>query len=376
MNATTVTSCIDFGSCQHIFAAVNIMDDSVATCDAIKDIIRRSMHRYRDAVVVKTMFFLRDQSQKAAVLGAFSHAFGQECQPCVSLLLQPPSKGIWGSALFWAVVGDVLVSSSMREALAVRQKELTWLIAGASGSEERTASRDRDIKLMFRRLEERLTCSLDQPCQLLRTWFAIPEIICPEKTYHLFNEIRHQVYEQWSSREDHAIHSRYPAGTGVGTRDECPVGSVIACKLGAASRIVSLENPLQTPATEYKPCYSPAPPSFVRAKAVALPGAVLTLVSGTASIRGAESRHLGNVSAQTELALDNIDALLGEENMRRHGISAITGGLKTVKCAVIYVKNEKMIPAARRACQARLSEAIPILYAVADLCREELLVEI
>ena len=84
---------------------------------------------------------------------------------------------------------------------------------------------------------------------------------------------------------------------------------------------------------------------------------------------------MGDAAAQTHETLDNIAALVGEENLRRHGLPGLGVSLNDLVVARVYVKRQEDYAAVRGICRQRLL-AIPIIYAIADICRPELLVEI
>ena len=83
-------------------------------------------------------------------------------------------------------------------------------------------------------------------------------------------------------------------------------------------------------------------------------------VSGTAAILGEESVALGDAAAQTETTIQNI--------------AALTRGARLTYLRA-YVKRATDMPAVRRVCEAAYGP-IPALYVQADVCRDELLVEL
>src|SRR5208283_4749470 len=99
------------------------------------------------------------------------------------------------------------------------------------------------------------------------------------------------------------------------------------------------------------------------------------LISGTASITNSESRHLGDAVAQTHEALDNIEALISEENFGRHGLPGFGSSLEGLAQARVYVKRTEDYPRILAVCAQRLG-GVPAIYTKADVCRPELLVEI
>jgi chorismate lyase/3-hydroxybenzoate synthase len=159
----------------------------------------------------------------------------------------------------------------------------------------------------------------------------------------------------------------YPAATAVGK----PAGarSLQVCWLAGRDPGVEIENPRQLAAYRYPRRYGPAAPSFSRAMLV--PG--LLLVSGTASIVGHESMHAGDTIAQLHETLDNLDALLqhaGEVSGRR---APRLGPASLLK---VYLRRAEDAAPVVQQLHARLGGELPLVILAADICRDELLLEI
>jgi enamine deaminase RidA (YjgF/YER057c/UK114 family) len=138
---------------------------------------------------------------------------------------------------------------------------------------------------------------------------------------------------------------------------------------------VPIENPRQTAAYRYGARYSPRSPKFSRAVAVTCGPYAMIFISGTASITNSETRHAGDAAAQTRETLDNIAALIAEENLARHGLPGLGTTLGGIGLARVYVKRKDDYERVRAVCEERLGE-LPTVYAAADVCRPDLLVEI
>jgi enamine deaminase RidA (YjgF/YER057c/UK114 family) len=95
-------------------------------------------------------------------------------------------------------------------------------------------------------------------------------------------------------------------------------------------------------------------------------------VSGTASIVGHETIHQGDVGAQTRETMANISALLDEVNRVVGAARYRLDGLKFK----VYVREPADLGAIEGALSRSLPSSIPIVYLQADVCREDLLVEI
>jgi chorismate lyase / 3-hydroxybenzoate synthase len=129
----------------------------------------------------------------------------------------------------------------------------------------------------------------------------------------------------------------------------------------------------------YPSAYGPKSPTFSRASLVALdasrPLQPTLLVSGTASIIGHESRHPGDVRAQTRETLLNLDAVLAEAARLA---PALAGRRAAELHAVVYLRHRED----RDAFAAELAQAWGgaaadrVVWQRADVCRRELLVEI
>jgi len=140
-------------------------------------------------------------------------------------------------------------------------------------------------------------------------------------------------------------------------------------------QLMALENPLQTSAFDYPKEYSIKSPKFARAMAVRAGEYVTTWISGTASIVNAETVHPGDIVKQTEQTLTNIEKLIAPENFARHGWADAGATLADLAKIHVYVKHPKDYEKVRQVCERRLGR-LPAIYAVADVCRPDLLVEI
>jgi chorismate lyase/3-hydroxybenzoate synthase len=157
-----------------------------------------------------------------------------------------------------------------------------------------------------------------------------------------------------------------PAACAIGTRAPGLLVFVLAGKAPAAQ----IENPRQVSAFRYPVEYGPRSPSFSRS--VLLPMARdrrALLVSGTASIVGHASRHVGDAAAQADEALRNLDALLGAAAAR----AGRTLSFRTLKA---YARHAAHAPMLAEKIARAFGAHVPLVVLEADICRRELLVEI
>jgi enamine deaminase RidA (YjgF/YER057c/UK114 family) len=106
---------------------------------------------------------------------------------------------------------------------------------------------------------------------------------------------------------------------------------------------------------------------------VDFPNGRMLFISGTASILGHATVHIGDAAAQTRETLRNIEALLGGANSGAGAQAPFAIGDLRYKA---YVRHAADQPLIERELRAALGENAQTLYLHADLCREDLSVEI
>jgi chorismate lyase / 3-hydroxybenzoate synthase len=203
---------------------------------------------------------------------------------------------------------------------------------------------------------------------LIRIWNYLPEInaqVGGEERYRHFNSARQMAFR----KSGRATMGTVPAACALGS----PAGSPLSIYFLAARRPAKMiENPRQTSAYHYPPKFGRHSPIFSRACVWGESDCGRLFVSGTASIVGHETIHRGNVVAQTRETMVNIAALLEEANR-------IVGwrdySLNDLKLKV-YVRKPSDLPAIEATLSELLNPAASIVYLQADVCREDLLVEI
>jgi chorismatase len=206
--------------------------------------------------------------------------------------------------------------------------------------------------------------------RLVRMWNMVEGINEPAAAggcrYRRFCQGRGAAFEQWGIGS-----ARMPAATGIGSHG----GGVSFYFLAArTAELTHLENPRQTPAYRYPRRYGLTPPSFARA--TYLPGAPGRLfISGTASILGSDTVHVGDAVAQTVTTLENITALVAGENLARHGIDGHLS-LRDLDQVKVYVKPGVDAAALRELCDEAFGDDVKLGFADVDICRADLLVEI
>lgn len=235
----------------------------------------------------------------------------------------------------------------------------------------------------FEIMRDRLKANGFAMSDLLRTWLYQGHIVLEEGDTQRYKELNRARSDFFKGTEfikellppiEHGV--IYPASTGIGADNMDVTMSCIAIKTDRKDvTAVPLENPVQTPAFDYGCEYSPKSPKFSRAMAFSYDNTCTVFISGTASITESETVFKGDPEGQVNQTLDNIAELYTEYNLSRHGIKGFSGDLSDLMLARVYVKRPEYYEVIRRVVEKRLG-ATPVVYTYADVCRDDLLIEI
>jgi chorismate lyase/3-hydroxybenzoate synthase len=203
---------------------------------------------------------------------------------------------------------------------------------------------------------------------LLRVWNYLPDInrhYQGTERYRQFNTARQEAL----LASGRALAGSVPAASALGATSDSPL---VVYFLAGRVAPVFVENPRQVSAYHYPRQYGTHSPVFSRAALLRQSESLTLFISGTASIVGHRSLHVGDTSAQTRETLTNIAALLSEANRLARGAHFDLDAL----AYKVYVRR----PADLSVIQAQLASALgaraQIVYLQADICRRDLLVEI
>jgi enamine deaminase RidA (YjgF/YER057c/UK114 family) len=185
-----------------------------------------------------------------------------------------------------------------------------------------------------------------------------------------FNAARHAGYRAVHDATG-ALPAAMATASGVGAPDD---GFHLYC-VATLDRAVPIENPRQVPAYEYSPKYGPLPPCFSRAMLVRSPSPLL-VIGGTASVRGEDSVHPGDLSRQLGETLLNLSTLVGE-GCAAAGLHLDGDALGAFVSLRAYVVDAASLSGVRDAlAHACGLPAHEVDVRVAHLCRPDLLVEV
>ena len=178
--------------------------------------------------------------------------------------------------------------------------------------------------------------------------------------YMRFNTGRHRAF---SARLRQPVP---PAASGVGGHR----GASVIYFLAAREAAVPIENPRQVSAFAYPAIYGPTSPSFSRASIYSQGGAEVLFISGTASIVGHKTRHVGSLAGQLSETIDNLKALIEVADRAAPPVGKHPWALK------LYLRDAADHDAVDAATIAMFGPDTQRLYLHGDICRPGLLVEI
>jgi len=381
-------SLVDLNDVRHVFAAAAPRSGSTfdqQADDALRTIAAVTCDCGRRGSIVHQAVFLADMTHLGRCQQIIRDFYGPGL-PTTSYIPQPPCDGKLLAIEALGVGqgrGEVQIERISEELVIARHHGIAWVhcTKTAPDADNRPVyDRSRDVLEAVCRLFGSVKVRFDQ---VIRTWFYLGGIVDndgPLQRYKELNRARTDFF-----RDIHFLNGRtpaghsgqvYPASTGIGTAGRGIVLSAIALVSDRSDiRAVPLENPRQTAAYDYAASHSPQSPKFSRAMALTCGTYTTIFISGTASITHSQTRHPGDVVKQTEETLENIAALIAEENLARHGLPGLGTSLGSLGFARVYIKRPEDYAAVRTTCERHLG-TLPTIYAIADICRPELLVEI
>ncbi|HQZ65940.1 MAG TPA: hypothetical protein PLY87_12715 [Planctomycetaceae bacterium] len=334
-------------------------------------------------VVTSQTVFLKRAEDAEACRKLFAAYYGER-MPATIFVAQPPCGGQSLAIEAWAVGGeDAVIEFLAPDVVSVAYDGLRWLHIGGISPPPSATTAYSQTEQALGQMAERLAAAGASFQDVVRTWLYQGGITEPELDIERYRELNRARTDFFAEQElqGHLTIQRggllhYPASTGIGTAGQ---GLSIGCLALQTERddvrLLPLENPWQTSAFEYAQIYSPKSPKFSRAMAMVIGDYVTTWISGTASIVNAETVHPGDIEKQTEQTIDNIEHLISRENFAGHGVPGAGAQLGDLAKIRVYVKRLEDFEKCRAICERRFGP-LPIIFAQADVCRSDLLVEI
>ena len=336
----------------------------------------------KQTVTVQTIF-LKDAADQTLCEQILAARY-VDAPPVTTFVHQPPCSGAALAIEVWATGGKaVYIERPLPNVLQVSMGNVTWTHCGGITPRNKAGSVYEQSLDAFGQMKQMLKKAGVEMDHLVRTWLYLGNITGPEgdlERYMELNRARTDFYEGVRFGRGHVMagvrQAVYPASTGIGM---CGSGITMSATAIDTDRkdvfLLPLETPQQTPVYEYEAVYSPKSPKFVRAMAEAVGDYVVIWISGTASIVNSKTLYAGDARKQAEQTLTNIELLLSQKNLARHGAPGAGATLRDLAKLRVYVKRPQDYATIRRVCEKRCGKNLPVIYVVADVCRSDLLVE-
>jgi hypothetical protein len=334
----------------------------------------------RESHVIKIVFFGPPQNNEEylnqlQVIKQCTKEHFKGQSPLVTYVSQKPLKGMLNAEVV-TILPDENVRMIYGENYVVLDNGVSCeLMTGGILPPDISASPSIQSNAVFAQVEAILSREKFPLNSIVRQWNYIENISLftdGYQNYQAFNDSRSHFY----AKTDWPL--GFPAATGIGTQSGGIMVELIAFT-GEELINTALDNPLQIAAHKYSqgvllgtvdPCTQQrTTPKFERGRIVGLAGRQTIYISGTAAIRGETSLIADNVTEQTRITMENIMHLVSPFNVAGPGTSF------EYKLLRIYVKNPFQMEEARTYMKANYPD-IKKIYICADICRDELLVEI
>jgi enamine deaminase RidA (YjgF/YER057c/UK114 family) len=379
---------IDLGKVKRVAMMVtpegggSFRDEAWEAASTIRAILRQQDEPM--AVTMQTVF-VRDRADVPVARQILEACYGGQ-MPVTLFVVQPPCEGRGLAIEAWAVnTNAAQVEYHSEDLVTVSYDGLRWIYAsgGSLHLEGRTPyEQSAEAFSSMRRVLARAGAGFQD---VVRTWLyqgCITEEVDGVERYRELNRARtdfftgidfeHRPVKVATQRPRHLSgqhrHRHALPWTGHGLHGLAD-GSRGCAAHGAGESAANLRLRLSEgsiPSRVRK---------FARAMAVRAGEYVTTWISGTASIVNAETVHKGDIVKQTEQTLTNIEKLIAPENFARQGWADAGATFEDLARLHVYVKRPEDYEACRAVCERRVGH-VPSIYAVADVCRPDLLVEI
>lgn len=361
----------------------------------MEDLTQQGLTVFKVQLFLKVVPISSLYSVQQEMIEAFATRFPKRI-PAVSIAVQPPVSGALMDAELWCVPADTDCRFDKHGGLPFVEIEhayLRELWSSGFTADYRPAPNgihpvQEAAKACFDKVSDLLCRTGYSYDDIFRQWNYIGHILelssIADKTvqnYQLFNEIRSIYYQNKQNR------SQYPAATGIGMAYAGISIDFVALKSlsGKATGDIAMKSPVQKDAYRYQSdvlvgdsLLSPSAcgntvkqtPLFERGRCFLNrqngTTTALAMISGTASIRGEETVDQNDLAQQTRNTLHFIDELTQETALQDI----------RYRRARMYLKPGQPIEEALRIFQAHYPADCLCTTVEAEICRENLLVEI
>lgn len=331
--------------------------------------------------VIRLVFFSSCDSNeqylvRRELLQQLTNSHFKSPRPVISLIAQKPLIGELVMELHRIDTDDSNVAvteieTSFGHYLRIESQDYREIVAGGLCADNLNASIRSQSQQIFEKARQILIAEEMEWGDIVRQWNyleRITEFSHNSQCYQEFNDVRSEFYalSEWPNG--------YPAATGIGMQFAGVVIDFNAVK--GNIDILPLDNDWQTAAHVYSDevliseCEEKETPKFERGKLLSDHKHGMIYVSGTAAIRGEDSIE-GEIVSQTRITVENIMHLIDID-----GADAKTSPRKgEIELLRVYLKSARDVVAVKKEMD-KLCPDIPTSYLWADVCRDELLIEI
>ncbi|MFJ4388688.1 Rid family hydrolase [Pseudomonas soli] len=362
---------LSFAGSRHKFLSATCTPDTFSDC--LLRLVTSSSSEPAPFGVLRLVVAVSNQDQFHGILEQLAKGFpALLCR--AEVVVQPPFSGQLQLSAWLVDHAAIADEASSNSPPAVLQ----WLF---SASNEHVPSNAQVGSVFSRQFYDGLTFEHAQghtPDDLLRAWIYIGNITQgrhDETPYQQVNAARRDAFQEVGIGTG-TVDSPFPASTGIGTQGPSLTLGLLSCRTRPGMRLVALENRRQTSAFHYPKEESLIAPLFSRAVAILGGAQAMVFVSGTASIVGAKSVHLGDIEQQTRQTIENIGNLLCARLLSDYDCYPAVSGLESIVSYTVYIKNRHDFARVRAVCTSLLPDRAVASFVEADVCRTELLVEI
>jgi len=219
-----------------------------------------------------------------------------------------------------------------------------------------TVSREAQTTAVFEGIEDALKDADMTFDHVARTWLYMDDIL---DWYDPFNRARDAFF-----RSRKVYDGLVPASTGIGSANMYGA-AFTACAIAVKPKtdstyVIPVDSPLQCAALEYGS-------SFARAVEIGTSEYRTLLVSGTASIEpGGATAFVDDVEKQIQLTMDVVEGILKSRDMDWSDATR----------AIMYLKKPEYMDVWNAWLKKNNLENLPLINIEADVCRDDLLVEL
>lgn len=358
--------------------------------EQIKDLSEKNISIFRINIFSKTYSETDFNKQLASVEKTLNDAFGQK-KPPYSLIMEEPCEN-------FAVICEVGYINHNKQTQVTYGTAANipyckietsdycefWLTGSHAISQ--SESIENDSIQAFDKLQNAFDTLKIDFNNIVRQWNYVGNILNKvlhknvyRQHYQMFNETRSDYYGKFRQT------TFFPAATGIGmTNNGVSIDCMAIKNNNKEVQIIPLSNPGQRESYEYKQevlVGAPAEnrsqnqaPQFERAMLLCHNDKAKIYISGTASIIGQKTVGIDDIEEQTRITIDNINKLVAPENIKKH-YPAIKYIPQTYSYIRVYIKNKTDYRKVKDIC-SQIYGNTPATYIVADICRDNLLVEI